>query len=114
MSAALLTRALRVSVPRFTRVRAASTTYFSKDHEYARVDGGVATIGITDFAQTQLGDVVYVSLPAVGDSFKKGWVRTSDGDRAIESARVSCRAVRKCNGGSFVDEPPVSGRPSHG
>ena len=49
-------------------------TYFTKDHEYARVEGKVATIGITDFAQTQLGDVVYVTLPSVGESFKKGCV----------------------------------------
>lgn len=47
-------------------------TYFTADHEYAKVANGVATCGITDFAQTQLGDVVYVSLPQVGDSFKKG------------------------------------------
>ena len=53
-------------------LRRAASTYFTKDHEYARVDGKVATIGITDFAQTQLGDVVYVTLPSVGDSFKKG------------------------------------------
>src|SRR5256885_2663136 len=40
--------------------------HFSKDHEWVRVDGDVATIGITDYAQGQLGDVVYVELPAVG------------------------------------------------
>lgn len=52
--------------------RAASTIKFTKEHEYARIDGGTATCGITDFAQTQLGDVVYVSLPEVGAVFKKG------------------------------------------
>ena len=71
-----MARAVAMS-SRVMYTRAASTTYFTKDHEYARVDGGVATIGITDFAQTQLGDVVYVSLPAVGDSFKKGCVRVA-------------------------------------
>lgn len=39
---------------------------FSKDHEWVKVAGDTATIGITDFAQKQLGDVVYVELPAVG------------------------------------------------
>jgi len=39
---------------------------FSKDHEWVRIDGDVATVGITDYAQTQLGDVVYVELPTVG------------------------------------------------
>jgi glycine cleavage system H protein len=40
--------------------------YFTKDHEWVKVDGETATIGITDFAQKQLGDVVYVELPSVG------------------------------------------------
>jgi glycine cleavage system H protein len=40
--------------------------YFTKDHEWVVVDGDTATVGISDFAQKQLGDVVYVELPAVG------------------------------------------------
>ncbi len=43
--------------------------YYSKDHEWVEVDGGVATIGITDYAQHALGDVVYVELPKEGDTF---------------------------------------------
>ncbi len=43
--------------------------HYSKDHEWIRVEGGVGTIGITDHAQHSLGDVVYVELPKVGDSF---------------------------------------------
>ena len=39
---------------------------YSKDHEWVKVEGDTATIGITEFAQKQLGDVVYVELPAVG------------------------------------------------
>ncbi|MBS1795998.1 MAG: glycine cleavage system protein GcvH [Acidobacteria bacterium] len=42
---------------------------YSKDHEWVKVDGDVATIGITDHAQSQLGDVVYVDLPRAGDRF---------------------------------------------
>jgi len=49
-----------------------STTKYTEDHEYIRVDGDVATIGITDFAQSQLGDVVFVELPEVGASFEQG------------------------------------------
>jgi glycine cleavage system H protein len=45
---------------------------YTKDHEYVRADGGVAQIGITDYAQSQLGDVVFVELPNVGDKFDKG------------------------------------------
>ena len=40
--------------------------YFTKDHEWVSVDGDIATIGITDFAQKQLGDVVFVEIPDVG------------------------------------------------
>ena len=43
--------------------------HYSKDHEWIRVEGDTGTIGITDFAQNQLGDVVYVELPRVGDTF---------------------------------------------
>ena len=42
---------------------------YSKDHEWIRVEGDVATIGITDYAQHSLGDVVYIDMPRVGDKF---------------------------------------------
>jgi len=42
---------------------------YSKDHEWIRVEGDIATIGITDYAQHSLGDVVYVDMPRVGDKF---------------------------------------------
>ena len=47
------------------------TTLFTSDHEWLQIDGDVATIGITDYAQTQLGDVVFVDLPKVGRVVKK-------------------------------------------
>ena len=43
--------------------------HYSKDHEWVRVDGDIAIVGITDYAQNSLGDVVYVELPKVGDEF---------------------------------------------
>ncbi|MGH9875905.1 MAG: glycine cleavage system protein GcvH [Pyrinomonadaceae bacterium] len=43
--------------------------HYSKDHEWVRKDGNVAIVGITDYAQDSLGDVVYVELPKVGDDF---------------------------------------------
>jgi len=43
--------------------------HYSKDHEWVRVDGNVAIIGITDYAQNSLGDVVYVELPKAADKF---------------------------------------------
>ena len=49
-----------------------STTRYTRDHEYIRLDGDSAVIGITDYAQGQLGDVVFVELPAVGATIAKG------------------------------------------
>lgn len=47
---------------------------YTKDHEWIRLAGGDARVGITDYAQKQLGDVVYLDLPAVGRSLKRGEV----------------------------------------
>ena len=47
-------------------------TRYTKDHEWVRLDGGIATVGITDHAQQALGDIVYVELPEVGQSVEAG------------------------------------------
>ncbi|WP_262852522.1 glycine cleavage system protein GcvH [Mumia quercus] len=47
---------------------------YTADHEWVRLDGDVVTVGITDYAQDQLGDIVYLSLPAVGDAIEAGAV----------------------------------------
>jgi glycine cleavage system H protein len=48
------------------------TVYYTKEHEWVSVDGDVATVGITDFAQGQLGDIVFVEVPAAGTQVTKG------------------------------------------
>jgi glycine cleavage system H protein len=48
------------------------TLFFTRDHEWVRVDGELATLGITDYSQGQLGDVVFVELPTIGDSVTAG------------------------------------------
>jgi glycine cleavage system H protein len=59
-------------------------TRYTQEHEWIRLEGGVATIGITDYAQQQLGDVVYVELPTVGKKVTKG------GDMAVvESVKAA-------------------------
>jgi glycine cleavage system H protein len=45
---------------------------YTKDHEWVRLSGSEAAVGITDYAQKQLGDVVYLELPEIGRTFKKG------------------------------------------
>jgi glycine cleavage system H protein len=49
-----------------------SATRYTKSHEFIRVEGETGVIGITDFAQAQLGDVVFVELPSVGKNLSKG------------------------------------------
>jgi len=45
---------------------------FTNDHEWVRIEGDVATVGITDYAQQQLGDVVFVELPEIGKALERG------------------------------------------
>ncbi|WP_370931579.1 glycine cleavage system protein GcvH [Bartonella sp. DGB1] len=47
-------------------------TYYTEDHEWVTIDGDIATVGITDYAQNQLGDLVFVELPEVAQKIKKG------------------------------------------
>jgi glycine cleavage system H protein len=49
-----------------------STVRFTRDHEWVRLDGDLAIVGITDYAQSQLGDVVYVELPEIGHRVETG------------------------------------------
>jgi glycine cleavage system H protein len=53
-------------------------------HEYCKVDGNVGTVGITDFAQSALGDIVFVELPEVGEEFDKG-----DSFGSVESVKAA-------------------------
>jgi glycine cleavage system H protein len=57
---------------------------FTKDHEWLRLEGEVATVGITNFAQDKLGDMVFVELPSVGTKFKKGAVAAT-----VESVKAA-------------------------
>ena len=60
------------------------TRYFTDEHEWIDVDGMTATVGITDYAQSQLGDIVFVEVPASGATVKKG------GDAAVvESVKAA-------------------------
>ena len=46
--------------------------YFTKEHEWIEVEGEIGTVGISDYAQSQLGDITFVEMPAVGATFKQG------------------------------------------
>lgn len=66
---------------------------YSESHEWVKVDGNVALIGISDFAQAELGDITYVELPAEGDEFSAG-----DEFGALESVKASSELYTPVSG----------------
>ena len=70
-----------------------STLYFTDEHEWLSVEGDVATVGITNYAQEQLGDLVYVDLPDVGSSVEKG-----DDAAVVESVRAASDVYAPASG----------------
>lgn len=80
--------------------------HYSKDHEWVRVDGEEAVIGITDYAQNSLGDVVYVELPKSGDEFG-----ASESFGSVESVKAVSEVFTPVSGmvttinESLADEP---------
>lgn len=66
---------------------------YTKEHEWIRMDDGSATIGITDFAQSELGDVVFVELPQVGDTLK-----ANDPFGSLESVKAVSEAYMPIDG----------------
>ena len=69
---------------------------YSKDHEWLTLDGEIATIGITSFAQQQLGDVVFVELPVVGKKVSKG-----DEVAVVESVKAAAEVYTPVSGEVF-------------
>jgi glycine cleavage system H protein len=88
---------------------------YSKDHEWVVIDGDVATVGITHFAQDQLGEVVYVDLPSVGDSVTAG-----DPFGEIESVKSVSELYAPLSGeiievnDSLDDSPETVNQDAHG
>jgi glycine cleavage system H protein len=80
---------------------------FTKDHEYVRVEGDVGTIGISDFAQQQLGDVVFVELPALGAKFEKG-----AGAAVVESVKAASDIFAPVSGEIVAVNAEVDAEPA--
>jgi glycine cleavage system H protein len=70
---------------------------FSKEHEWVRVDGEIGTVGITDYAQQQLGDVVFVEVPEVGRTVEKG------GEIAVVESVKAASDIYAPVGGTVVE-----------
>jgi glycine cleavage system H protein len=69
------------------------TTRYTKDHEYIRVEGDAGIVGISDYAQGQLGDVVFVELPSVGKNLSKG-----DEAAVVESVKAASEVYAPVSG----------------
>jgi glycine cleavage system H protein len=88
---------------------------YTKDHEWIRADGSHATVGITDYAQKSLGDVVYLELPDVGRTLKKGEVFGT-----IESVKAVSELYAPVSGevtevhSALVQHPETVNKDPHG
>ena len=69
------------------------TTRYTSDHEYIRTEGRTGTVGISNYAQEQLGDIVFVELPSVGTIFKKG-----DEVAVVESVKAASEIYAPASG----------------
>ncbi len=82
--------------------------YFTQDHEWIDVDGDSATVGITDYAQSQLGDITFVELPAAGTAVKKG-----DAPCVVDSVKAASDVYSPASGtvteenAALADEPEL-------
>ena len=84
------------------------TTLYTADHEWLRIEGDVVTVGITDFAQSQLGDVVFVELPKAGRRLKK-----AEAAAVVESVKAASDVYAPISGevleanGALTAEPAL-------
>lgn len=83
------------------------TTRYTKDHEWITVDGDVGTVGITSYAQEQLGDIVFVELPEVGKTLTKG------GEAAVvESVKAASEVYAPVGGEVVAVNKDLEGAPA--
>ncbi|MBA4307507.1 MAG: glycine cleavage system protein H [Sphingopyxis sp.] len=83
------------------------TRYYTEDHEWIDVDGDSATVGITDYAQSQLGDIVFAEVPAPGAELKKG------GDAAVvESVKAASDVYAPVSGTVTEGNDALEGDPA--
>ena len=82
------------------------TTRYTEDHEYIRVEGTTGIVGITNYAQDQLGDIVFVELPAIGKKLKKG-----DEAAVVESVKAASEIYSPVSGTITEVNAALSGEP---
>jgi glycine cleavage system H protein len=79
---------------------------YTRDHEWIRLDGDIAVVGITDYAQTQLGDVVYVELPEIGRIVEKG-----NEIAVVESVKAASEVYAPLSGEIVAANDGLGGEP---
>src|SRR5688500_17391007 len=82
------------------------TTRYTKDHEYIRIEGDAGIVGISDYAQGQLGDVVFVELPSVGKTLSKG-----DEAAVVESVKAASEVYAPVSGEVVEVNSDLEGAP---
>jgi glycine cleavage system H protein len=82
------------------------TRYYTEDHEWIDVDGDSATVGITDYAQSQLGDIVFAEVPAPGAELKKG------GEAVVESVKAASDVYAPVSGTVTEGNDALEGDPA--
>lgn len=82
------------------------TRYFTADHEWLAVEGDTATVGITDYAQSQLGDITFVELPAVGAGLAKG-----DSAAVVDSVKAASDVYAPVSGAVSAVNPALEDAP---
>lgn len=80
--------------------------YFTKDHEWIDVDGGAGTVGITNYAQGQLGDITFVELPQIGQSVGKG-----DAVSVVDSVKAASDVYTPVSGTVTEVNPALGDEP---
>jgi glycine cleavage system H protein len=83
------------------------TVKYTKDHEWVRVEGTIAVVGISDYAQTQLGDVVYVELPGVGRKLEQGKEAA-----VVESVKAASEVYAPISGEVTAANTELGGEPA--
>lgn len=81
--------------------------YYTDEHEYIDVEGNIGTVGISTYAQEQLGDVVFVELPATGKEFEQG-----DESGVVESVKAASEIYAPVSGEVIEINEDLSGNPS--
>ncbi len=80
--------------------------YFTEDHEWIEVDGQIGTVGISDYAQSQLGDIVFVDVPADGRTLAKG-----DEAAVVESVKAASDVYAPVSGAVLEGNPALADSP---